>query len=372
MCRLFGVYSHPLSGAEIERGAFLGMLGATNSSDSTGVYMLGRNKKGKLRYDLSKDTVDAISYFDNKTHVDAIKTVDNPFLMMGHCRWATIGAVTKANAQPILHDKIVLCHNGTIESFVKDKNDPAASDSKEFAKRLQEKSTNEALVDADKGAYAVSFCNFKDGTLNFARNGQRTLWMMYSKGGGILYWATELWMLVALKTKESGIEFQEPFLLSIDTIYSIKINSMKMETRDVVFPKKYETPSEAIFKRSMVYCAMCQKLESWCNCEKKTTVLHLPMLPAPPSSVPSSGVVKTTKWKYRGWDRVLYSISDVVPRLKGGCTICKKPQTPSAETHWFSEKNFVCSDCFKDNATVQEFIVGPQKKTYQSELVRLQ
>jgi asparagine synthetase B (glutamine-hydrolysing) len=367
MCGLFGVTSRtPLSSMEFDRGIFLGYLSADRGINSTGVLLLGKNDKNRTTYVLEKELMNSVSFFNDAAVREGFRTIKNDFLMMGHTRLSTVGAEIKENAHPILDDNIVLCHNGTIEAFVKNKATARLSDSVEFARRLNSDIPG-TLRQADQGHYAVSFVNYRNGTLNLARNPTRPLFVMYTQGKGTVYWASERWMLNALAERDYNNKYEAPEIVPPFELWSAKFLSTSFSVspldKHVVFtPPATKFPSTKHKKHvSMAFCATCRKGEAFCTCSKV--------------SVPLIEDKTTDKYKYlyKGWQGTLFPIHLVMPKLRKGCSMCKSDELskPNKTNYWYSEELFFCEECKEYDVNVLKYIIEKNVAYHKSELVKL-
>lgn len=189
MCGLFGFHTTSrLSHNEREALVTLGFISSRRGTDSTGVSCLYR-EKGKDYYIIAKDVMSSPEFLSSKK-AECVYNTDN-FSMIGHCRAATIGEVTIDNAHPFHVGDIVGMHNGTIPSL----REGAKTDSYELFSRISKSSLEEAIQSINgQKAFALTYYNLKDVTLNITRNMDRTLFYVYTKGA-VMYYASEKEML---------------------------------------------------------------------------------------------------------------------------------------------------------------------------------
>ncbi len=193
MCGLFGIYSKFLTNSEKDMFVELGQMSSLRGIDSTGLVIGNRKKKWgeKYRINLKKAVMNPVSFL-NEQEVRADMNVDNVFLLMGHCRAATVGHINYQNAHPIQHENITLCHNGTIKEWAPSKELEAhTSDSRIFAEKISGSGAVSAFEQAEVGAYAVTFVDTKKKTLYMARNSGRTLFTVFSNDDEVMMWASE-------------------------------------------------------------------------------------------------------------------------------------------------------------------------------------
>lgn len=118
-------------------------------------------------------------------------------VMIGHNRYATIGDKTAANAHPFAFENVVGAHNGTIDKFaLKElaKADTFGTDSEAIFNSVNTiglKATVEKLT----GAWALTFFDKKNNTINMLRNNKRPLFYAYTWDLETLLWSSEAEML---------------------------------------------------------------------------------------------------------------------------------------------------------------------------------
>lgn len=120
---------------------------------------------------------------------------------IGHNRAATKGKVNTINAHPFEHGHIVGAHNGTLtlksHRELEDILDEQFEvDSEAIIKAIAELGVRDA-ISLCQGAWALSYYNAEEHSLNFIRNGERPLWFAYSESFDKLFWASEYWMIDA-------------------------------------------------------------------------------------------------------------------------------------------------------------------------------
>jgi hypothetical protein len=117
-------------------------------------------------------------------------------IIAGHARWPTKGGTELAAAHPHRFGHIIGVHNGTMHKVagedVKDRSDSA------LLFESFEKIGVEETIKTSDGAYALVWVDEKEQTINFLRNGQRTLYFKnvgWSKNINTLVWASESEMM---------------------------------------------------------------------------------------------------------------------------------------------------------------------------------
>jgi hypothetical protein len=117
--------------------------------------------------------------------------------LIGHARWPTKGGVDIAAVHPHRSGHIIGVHNGTMTRVggVDVKSD--MSDSAMLFDSFARNGVEETIKESD-GAYALVWVNEQDQTINFLRNGLRTLYFRnygWNKNINTMYWASEREML---------------------------------------------------------------------------------------------------------------------------------------------------------------------------------
>lgn len=146
-----------------------------------------------------------------------------PKALIGHNRHATFGAHTEDNAHPFKFDNVVGAHNGTLEKYcVKFLHDHEyfETDSEALFSHLNKFNIREVMNQVD-GAWALTWYDKRDNTMNMLRNKKRPLYYVYSKNRQTMLWASERDMLAFVTRRHNEEIFEEKFfLVTEDTHYS--------------------------------------------------------------------------------------------------------------------------------------------------------
>lgn len=202
MCGIVGVIS--AQGMRVEQDDFISQaleVGQLRGRHSTGLMYGQRRDTSDSRF--IKQAITGSDFVATPELKRVLQASGSYGWMIGHNRWATMGAHTTENAHPFIRDNITLVHNGTLgygwrAGMPNDVN----VDSDSIAVRLSREPAKDVLESID-GAFALVWHDASDGTLHVARNTQRPMAMCYDSGGEYLYMASEGMMLEWLMARNS-------------------------------------------------------------------------------------------------------------------------------------------------------------------------
>lgn len=183
-------------------------------------------------------------------------------VFLGHNRLKTRGTISTVNAHPFHFDHIVGAHNGTLEhssvkALEKELGEEYAVDSMTLLAAIAKLGVKETFklceegTDYSTGAWAISWVDQKEGTLNFLRNKHRSLHYAYEApkekkepGYRRMFWASEWWMIreavqssamgYHIHLDKQGVGF---FSFAPDTLYKYDIEELCAEKKKPVKPK---------------------------------------------------------------------------------------------------------------------------------------
>lgn len=193
--------------------------------------------------------------YSHKVTEEAFKSSVN--LLMGHNRWATQGKINNANAHPFDMGNIIGAHNGTLTTRYNLQDHLKFDvDSENLYHHMEENGVNDTIPKLN-GAFALTWWDKTDDTLNIIRNDKRPLHYAVSKDKKTLLWASEPWMIyVACSAHKFEIdpieEFKEEMLYSFDIPMGMaynakelnkpKVRKMGMYVQPVYNPPVYSRP----------------------------------------------------------------------------------------------------------------------------------
>ncbi len=221
MCGLVGIYSSNMRAKHKDVLAALLYLDTWRGRDSTGVAAIRHNADTAIL----KSTVPGYEFVEGPKLENHLKP--NDFCWIGHNRFGTTGKNIKTNAHPfeILDDDgsciLVGAHNGTL------KNKHALMDHVEFgtdSEALYNHIANTSLeetIPLVEGAWALTYYDHIAEELRFIRNKERPLFYAFEEGKKTLIWASEMWMIrVACSRSDIKLQDDKVFSFAEDTLYA--------------------------------------------------------------------------------------------------------------------------------------------------------
>lgn len=215
---------------------------SVRGNHSTGV--AGINTRSN-RFEIAKAVGGPHELFDYKVFDRDINT-SSQNILIGHCRHATRGGINRHNAHPFEAGRIIGAHNGTLESvwqFAKDTDvREMGTDSETLFTAMDKHGAVDAIAEA-KGAWALTWYDMEEKSLNFLRNDKRPLWFCYTEDMKKMFWASEHVMLyfalerlgVKLWKDENGYRF---FQLGENRHMAFKVPENGTDKIEMLFDKE--------------------------------------------------------------------------------------------------------------------------------------
>lgn len=185
--------------------------------DSTGVASVSR---GTNNFDLFKQTVHASVLQEFKGY-DRVAAVGRKALI-GHARSATVGTVSVGNAHPFVFSKIVGAHNGTIPYHAKSdlpRHNEFDTDSEALFNAINDQGLSKTIGSLTGGAYALTWFDNENNTMNLLRNDERPLIFGVINDGRTLIWASESYFIRAACERHHIEHEKSLFVLPINRHY---------------------------------------------------------------------------------------------------------------------------------------------------------
>lgn len=211
---------------------------------------------------VGKEAVDGFAFVNSKTWADvstqkyrasATATVDssrNPHFLVGHNRYATMGAKTTENAHPFTQGNITLVHNGTLsnQSLLPDYKDFEV-DSNNICHSINKIGIEETIQKLN-GAFTLIWHDAEKKTVNIIRNEERPFHLARTSTG-TWFGASEEEMLMWLLTRDTKYSFSkysptiaEHFECEVGVQYIFNVEGGKFELVEQV---KHELPTFPVY-----------------------------------------------------------------------------------------------------------------------------
>ena len=193
MCGLFGVAGQAIEAKH--RAAFtqLCYASALRGFDATGIAAVveKKNERGNRIIYLHKNNTCASDFIAEKDYNLILRT--NPVVLIGHARARTVGTNIPKNAHPYIYENLVGAHNGTLSGYYQGAND-YGTDSAWLYSQIDAKGL-EKTIGRVEGAWALSWFDQTNDTINFLRNKERDLFFAKETGSDVVFWASERGLL---------------------------------------------------------------------------------------------------------------------------------------------------------------------------------
>lgn len=179
--------------------------------------------------------------------------------LIGHNRWATVGAVNTMNAHPFSHGSIHGVHNGTLRNkYVLEDARFFDVDSDNLYHHINEQGFNDAAKIVN-GAMSLAFYDDRARKMYLFRNDERPMCFAYTKDRKSILFASEAWM-IRVACGKHGVKIDEVYETDVDTLYTLDLDvnfnkhgfdideAISMEAIDVYEPPAYNPPAKYVPK----------------------------------------------------------------------------------------------------------------------------
>lgn len=238
MCGLFGYRTKEhfkLSKTKLKkREAILRSLGVAmekRGTDSAGIATIEGN-----RCIIAKDVGPSRSVFQYRETLKALGR--NAPLVIGHTRYATVGAVTKKNAHPFRKGDIVGAHNGHVSNYYEIDKTADVDSEVIFSELAKHKNDYGHAFGQLEGAFAIAWSDLRSGDLFLVKSGN-PLFTAYVPQLGSLFWCSEEASLYTILYAVMGVDSFTMLPLEEETVYQFD-GKLGRKTEEVVFK---ETPA---------------------------------------------------------------------------------------------------------------------------------
>lgn len=351
MCGLFGVVSDVITKKDEDIFAQLAVVSSLRGQHSTGIAAIQQTvNTNNFFFSIAKAVGNPFNLFDTKRFERAIDMY-NKRVLIGHCRYATKGKINESNAHPFNINAIIGAHNGTIDGGLENMHH-YGTDS-ECALAGFDKTGVEDVVPKLTGAWAFTWYDERNNSINFLNNGKRTLFYALDKWKRTMYYASEMEML-DLVLSRNNIDYEDDVYSFVpDTLYTydLKAKDKWFQTEETKEIKGKEVAAQTVipFRDTEVDTARTSGTNTKTIIQEQPSIKNL-FSSKPPKEyqVRSIGGIK------KGRNSLILSNDRYNSLLDNGCCWCGSKINIGEKFHWINQEDVLCEDCTSNPMARQE------------------
>lgn len=330
-------------------------LNSLRGKDSTGLSVIDRDRQVLTR----KLTVPGYEFIEYPV-VDRIMSHADQ-VWMGHGRFRTTGAVSRANAHPfeVLDNNsdvmLVGTHNGTLQNKWEVekalKEDRYDTDSEALFNWLVEAPNYKEAIAALRGAWSLVWWDATNDSVHFLRNKERPLTFAWTKDRKVLVYASEAWMIIN-SCRRNGVELEVNdkgmacYSTLEDHLYTLEIPQERNKPLpDLIREGGYVGAPATTFQQKFKPNSWWGERDEQEEGKKKTAASQKG------DKTNSATDKKKTTYKVggiRGYDGVYISTAEFDAIWRKGCAWCKKEMQQGHAYAFLDEDSLVCTRCMRD------------------------
>lgn len=369
MCGLTGVFSSYVT--EKHKKAFKELLWSSSvrGFDATGIIQVTasyspnvKDKRSNCQTNTLKCTGPVPVLMAAKEFHTLVNDRDVKALF-GHCRAGTIGENSFANAHPFEFETVIGMHNGTLYGDYPFKRD-YQTDSESLYRAINDFGVKEAIPQAE-GAWALSWFDKTNSTINFLRNKERDLWFANEKHNDTVFWASEPGLLRWILNR-NGIEIDQLVQLSPDNLIAFDLLEYQ-PAKSIVVTKGIKRKEREVTRHVVPFLETShisphstEPVNDHHRDGAKGAVITLPRGRV---AFTRNGTTSSEQL-YIGFNKKKLTIPELKEALESGCVYCGHQPKLGEPVKWINEEEFFCKKCkelsifnYKDSNRQDDLII---------------